>query len=218
MYYIIKINNTTVPFSIFTKFFGIHVDNNLNWNAHTKHINKKNSKGVGVLFCLRIELPHKILLLIYNTLVLPYLLLHYLGVYVQIGYKFFNYPGKDLYIIFNSPTYSHTSPILKNLGLLNIIQHIQYHALIFMFQQRINLLPIFYEEKFIIASKYHTYNTCYSKCLRSTFVKLDISKNSQCTFIYNVFKAWHIITVIHRYVCICIYSANIKHSCDTLVQ
>ena len=40
----IKINNTTVPVSISTKFLGMYIDNNLACNAHTKHINKKNSK------------------------------------------------------------------------------------------------------------------------------------------------------------------------------
>ena len=83
----IKINSATVPFSISTKFFDMYIDNNFSWNAHTKHINKKNSNGVGVLSRLRNELPHKILLLIYNTLILPYLLLHNLGVYVQLVYQ-----------------------------------------------------------------------------------------------------------------------------------
>ena len=37
--------------------------------------------------------------------------------------------------------------------------------------------PNLYEEKFIIANKYHTYDTHNSQCLRSTFFKLDIYKN-----------------------------------------
>ena len=68
---LIRINNTTVPFSISTKFLGMNIDNNLAWNAHIKHINTETSKGVGVLSRLRNELPHKILLLICNTLILP---------------------------------------------------------------------------------------------------------------------------------------------------
>ena len=57
----IKINNTTVPFSISTKFFGDHIDNNLTSNAHIKHIDNKHIKhiniflrGLGVLVRLRI--------------------------------------------------------------------------------------------------------------------------------------------------------------------
>ena len=70
----IKINNTTVPFSISTKFFGMYIDNNLTWNAHTKHINKKLSNGEGVFSHFINELPHEILLLIYNTLIQSYLI------------------------------------------------------------------------------------------------------------------------------------------------
>ena len=142
---IVKIYNTTVPFSISTMFFGIHIGNNWTWNAHIKHINKNISKVVGVVFCLRIELPHRILLLIYNTLILPYLtyccimfflLLHNLGVtYTSYIKKNFTTQKEALRIISNSLTHCHISQIFKNLRLLNIHQHIQYHALILMFQQ-----------------------------------------------------------------------------------
>ena len=37
----IKINDTTVTFSIFTKLLGMCIDNDLTWNAHMKHVNKK---------------------------------------------------------------------------------------------------------------------------------------------------------------------------------
>ena len=45
---IIKIINTTVPFSISTIFLGIHIDYNLTLNVHIKHINTTISKYVGV--------------------------------------------------------------------------------------------------------------------------------------------------------------------------
>ena len=38
---LIKINNTTLPFSISTKFLDMYIDNNLTWNAHTKQVDKK---------------------------------------------------------------------------------------------------------------------------------------------------------------------------------
>ena len=40
----IKINNTTVSFSISTKFFGMNIDDNITWNAHTEHQVKKIQK------------------------------------------------------------------------------------------------------------------------------------------------------------------------------
>ena len=52
-----KIMNTDVKnknkkaiasFSISAKFLGMHIDNDLTLNVHTKHINTTISKGVGV--------------------------------------------------------------------------------------------------------------------------------------------------------------------------
>ena len=77
---------------------------------------------------------------------------------------------KALHIISNLPTNCHTTPIYKNAKLLSIHLHIQYHAMISMFQQQNNFLPNLYKEKFIIANNYHTYNTRNSQSLRSTFL------------------------------------------------
>ena len=138
-------------------------------------MNKKKFKGLGVISHLRNGLPHKILLLIYNTFILPYLT--YCCIIWGLTYntyinKIFTNQKKALRIISNLPTYCHTSPIFKNLGLLNIHQHIQYHALTFMCQQRNNFHPNLYEEKLIIANKYHTYNTRNSQSIGSAFIKL----------------------------------------------
>ena len=174
-----KVNNTTVPFSISTKFWGMYIDNNLTWNAHTKHINKFYSKGVGVRSRLRNELPHKSLLFIYNTLIPPYhtysCIIRGLTYNSHISKKFTT-QKKSLHIISNLPTYCHTSPVFRNLASLNIRLHIQYHALIFMFQQQNNLLSNLYEEKFIIANRFHTYDTRNSQSLRSTFFQIRYFK------------------------------------------
>ena len=147
----IKINNATVPLSISTKLFGIYIDNNLTWNAHIKYIDSKISKGVCLVFRHIIELPHEILLLIYNTLILPFTCNTYIN-------KSYTTKKKALRIFSNSLTYCHTSPIIKSLGLVNIHQLIQYHPLISIFQQQHYLLPNLYEHKFIIVSKCHTYD------------------------------------------------------------
>ena len=68
----IKINKATVLFSNSTMSLGMNIDNNLTWKAHTKHINIKISNGVGVFSSFINELLHIILILIYNTLILPF--------------------------------------------------------------------------------------------------------------------------------------------------
>ena len=70
---LIPIDGNIIPFTTNTKFLGINIDNNLTWKAHINHITKKISKEVGVLSHLSKELSYNILILIYNTILLPYL-------------------------------------------------------------------------------------------------------------------------------------------------
>ena len=69
----IVIDGNIIHFTTNTEFLGINIDNNLTWKAHINHITTKISKGVGVLSRLSKELSHNILILIYNTILLPYL-------------------------------------------------------------------------------------------------------------------------------------------------
>ena len=100
--------------------------------------------------------------------------------------KKIHYPEKTFRIISNSPTYCHTSPIIKDIGLLNTHQHIQYHALIFIFQQQYNLLQHIYDEKFIIANKYNAHTPSLSSSMYRfmtylflQYTKTDLSLWSQ---------------------------------------
>ena len=70
---LIVIDGNIIPFTTNTKFLGINIDSNLTWKAHINHITKKISKVVGVLSRLSKELSYNILILIYNTILLPYL-------------------------------------------------------------------------------------------------------------------------------------------------
>ena len=69
----IVIDGNIIPFATNTKFLDINIDNNLTWKAHINHMTTKISKGVGVLSRLSKELSYNILILIYNTILLPYL-------------------------------------------------------------------------------------------------------------------------------------------------
>ena len=69
----IVIDGNIIPFTTNTKFLGINIDNNLTWKARINHITKKISKGVSVLSRLSKELSYNILILIYKTILLPYL-------------------------------------------------------------------------------------------------------------------------------------------------
>ena len=71
----IKINNSSVEVVDESKFLGIFINKHLKWSTHTEFIANKISKYTGVTNRLKHTLPPRILLTLYNTLILPHL--HY---------------------------------------------------------------------------------------------------------------------------------------------
>ena len=58
----------------YTKFWGIILDNKLNWINHIYYIKNKIAKGMGILLKARKVLSKKVLLQLYHSFVLPYLI------------------------------------------------------------------------------------------------------------------------------------------------
>ena len=56
-----------------TKFLGVLIDEHLTWNEHVEALHSKISKTCGIINKVKHKLPRSILLLIYNSLLLPYL-------------------------------------------------------------------------------------------------------------------------------------------------
>ena len=56
-----------------TKFLGVIIDSNLSWNDHIKKISISVSKAIGILWKLKPVLTKRILLVLYNSFVLPYI-------------------------------------------------------------------------------------------------------------------------------------------------
>ncbi len=68
----LNINNNVITEKTETKFLGVIVDNQLNWNAHINHISNKVSKSVAILRLLRDTFPKHILKTLYLSLTYPY--------------------------------------------------------------------------------------------------------------------------------------------------
>ena len=56
-----------------TKFLLVVIDNKLSWINHNNYISSRISRGLGILGRVRRYLPHNILLILYYTLIYPYL-------------------------------------------------------------------------------------------------------------------------------------------------
>ena len=69
----IEIDGTIIKEVTDTKFLGVLVDKGLSWKQQISHIEMKISKGVGILSHMKNLVGENSLLLLYNSLVLPYL-------------------------------------------------------------------------------------------------------------------------------------------------
>jgi len=69
----VKINDKIIKQVQSAKFLGVYIDQHLSWSEHISQVKTKISKNCGVLNKLKHFLPQSTLLLIYNSLILPYL-------------------------------------------------------------------------------------------------------------------------------------------------
>ena len=104
----IEINSTEVDCADNFNFLGILLDKHLNWKSQTSKI----SGTIGVLTKLKQYLPSRILLTIYNTLIMPHLNYGILAWGYQPG-CLVTLQKKAVRAITSSAYNAHTSPILR---------------------------------------------------------------------------------------------------------
>ena len=70
----ILLDNTIIKQVTFTKLLGIIIDDKLKWIHHISYIKNKISKGMGIILKARKVLKRKVLLQLYHSFVIPYLI------------------------------------------------------------------------------------------------------------------------------------------------
>ena len=69
----ININNTEIKRVNHVKFLGVVIDDNLTWKEHINCISLKISRSIGILNSLKYILPLRILVNLYNSMILSHL-------------------------------------------------------------------------------------------------------------------------------------------------
>ena len=167
---LIVIDGNIIPFTTNTKFLGINIDNN--------YVTTRISIGVGVLLRFSKEL-YNILILIYNTILLPYLTyccITWVFTYQTYINKILTIQKKALRIITHSPFQCHSSPLFEKKNNLNILQLIEYYAYISMFQKLNSTVPSVFQQNRFLSYSYHTYETRNNLSIRPPLFKLQFSK------------------------------------------
>ena len=151
-------------------FLGIIINKHLNWNNPIDHKSMKISKVIGILTRLRHTVPIDVLLLLYNSLLLPHI--NY-SLLVWGHNPFLITKLKNcLRIIKFSKIFAHCDPIFKNLRLLKTedifkIKHLKYLK---------NNLPLYFQNLSIKANN-HTHDA-RNQNLYKCRIEHDFAKQS----------------------------------------
>ena len=146
----IKINNTSLKYEEHYKFLGFFLDNTLSWNYHIHNIANKISKTNGLLSKLKYFFPCKILIMIYNTLILSRL---------NYGITLWGFGSCDriktiqkkaIRNINKAPFYSHTKPLCKTAKLLLFDDIFNLSCLKFFYNYQRNMIPVYFRDIEII--------------------------------------------------------------------
>jgi hypothetical protein len=143
------------------------IDENLTWHSHIKLVETKIAKNIGIIAKLRHTLPCRLLLMLYNSLILPYLT-YCSMIWANVKStnkvkKVITLQKKCLRLVFNLPYLSHTTPWFKKYGLLTVIDIGKLQLLEFMFKYTHNLLPHTFDNYFDLNSNIHSHNTRQQK-------------------------------------------------------
>ena len=159
------------------KFLGITIHETLTWKHHIDIIRVKISKVTGTMRRLKSYINSKVLLSIYNTLILSHL--HY-GILCWgfDGHKLFKMQKKSIRVVKKSKYNSHTDPIFKSLKLLKINDIFKTQCLKFLYRLKNGTVPSYFLHNFLPTSIGHNHNTRNRELLQPARANKQTTKKS----------------------------------------
>ena len=201
--YQLKINDTKIALSPTVKFLGLHLDKNLTFTKHIFEITKKITKGLYVLSRAAKVLPTKVLIMLYSSVILPYLnygLLAWGGPCKAAS----NYQTLDrgppsnplgplslihklqkraIRIISGMTPYAHHIPLCYSLKLLDLEHLYCIRSLSFFYDYYHRVLPPFFRDKF---------TTCISRddtvLIKTKYRRTDLASS---TLFHTLPNTWN---------------------------
>ena len=181
--YNVQLSGINLEKVVVTKFLGVLIDYQLNWNKHIQNVRFKVSKVVGIMYKIRHKVDSNILLMIYNSLILPYL-----TYCIDIWGNTYKSRIRDLIllqkravrIIDNAGYRDHTTSIFRKYKLLKLEDIIHLQTCILMYKADKGTLPGNIQQNFQKNKDVHCYNTrskenFFAKQTTTKMVKMSIN-------------------------------------------
>ena len=186
----IKIDGNTIDSVDSFNFLGLIINNNLKWDHHINHIAAKISRSMGILTRLRHSLPFDVILLLYNSLILPHMNYGLLAWGHQHD-KISLLQKKITRIITFSKLYAHTEPLLKQLFFLKLNDMFKLQQLKFYYRYLKQNLPRYFQSLSFNQNE-HRYNTRN----KDLYVHIQVKKEfvKRC-LLYSITHAVNIVQI-----------------------
>ena len=187
----IVFDNTPLQRVSHTKFLGVIVDSKLSWRNHIDTICKTISRNIGVISRLRSTLSQSSLLMLYSSLILPYLnygLLVWGNTHQTLLERVFLLQKKSIRIVCDATLRSHTNPLFINNKILKITDLYHFQLGQFMYKYSKQMLPDAFHDMFVKNNLIHNYPTRQSNKFHLPLLRTCFAQN---TFIFDGPKYWN---------------------------
>ena len=187
----VTFNNTVLEKVDTIKFLGLTIDENLSWKIHINNISKTISRNIGIIYKLKSYFPHSTLLMLYSTMILPYLnygILAWGNSNKHLMDRLYVLQKKAIRIIFDKDFFSHTNPLFYVNKLLKAQDLYDYNLGQFMYKYCNNELPNVFSSMFTKNSSIHKYPTRQSNSLHLPLTRTLFAKR---TFNFTGPKLWN---------------------------
>ena len=131
----VNLNETDIKHTDTVKYLGVLIDTNLKWKSHIDHITAIVSRNIGIMNRSKFFLKQKHLLLLYNSLILPYLnycCLIWGNSAQSLISKLIVLQKKAIRIIDNQTRIAHSNPIFVKLQLLKLKDIVKQQSILVM--------------------------------------------------------------------------------------
>ena len=164
-----------------TKFLGIYIDSKLNWKIHIDYLCKLLARVTGVLYKLNNIFPKDVLVTLYSSLFLPYL------IYGILAWGSANKTQLERVLLIqkravrnvnNAPFRAHTDVLFYNNKFLKIQDIYHLHLGVIMYELSRHTLPSAISTIFVRNSGVHSYKTRQASHLHLTFSRTQFMLRS----------------------------------------
>ena len=162
------LNNQPLESKTSCLFLGVYLDNELKFDEHIKHISKKISKSIGVMYRLSKIVPPKVMKSLYYSFIHSYLVYCncvWGGTFLCHLNRLNVLHKRVIRLISNSDYLAHTNDIFYNYGLLKLPELHEFRLILYVYKN---------------VNKFSTFDTVTrgSNNLRPEHQRLTVSQNS----------------------------------------